>query len=211
MNDFWQVFGRLAADDDFRKTVYRHFPVQDYPSDEDDCGIVIHQRDYDDLRPMIAKTNPYLPMSVMALGEILMCISTDLFRTGFHELITAIKDSKVPLANRSPLFYAALGLMLIDGQIVGDFATDPNSFDRHQFGKLTDPEKADLVTIARDNNITRHANSVCYDYWSSGCNAQYSSYDKRVHPTATPYPPTPMPDGRRPEGPTRDKLRGMLT
>jgi hypothetical protein len=209
MTDFWQIFGRLAANDDFRYGLYKQFAVQDYPKDEDECGIDVPKKDYEDLRAMIVKINPDLPMSVMALGEILMCISTDLFRSGFDDLVKAIKATKVPLDNRSSLFYAALGLLLIDGPIVLDFAKGPQFFALHQFGKLSDPEKNDLVKIARDTAVTEHASSVCYDYWSSGCNAQYSAYERRVHPTATPYPPTPM-AGRKPKGPTEDQLRGTL-
>lgn len=210
MIDFWQMFGRLAADDNFRYNLYKQFAPIDYPNDEDGCGILIPKKNYDDLRGTIVQTVPDLPMSVMALGELLMCISTDLFRTGFEELVKVVKATKVPLDNRSSLFYAALGLLFIDGPIALDFSKGTQFFDLHQFGKLSDPEKNDLVTIARDTSVAIQASSVCYDYWSSGCNAQYSSYENRIHPTATPYPPTPMPAHRKPTGPTPDKLRGAL-
>ena len=209
MNDFWQAFGRLAADDKFRNAVYKQFPVYNYEYDSNKKGIVIDEKYYDDLRKIIVGKMPQVPMSLMALGEILMCVSTDLFRDGFSELVDSIKATGIKLRNRSPLFYTALGLLLIDGPIVLAFAKGGNYFNRLQFGRLTKLERRDIVTIARDNTIILHASGVCYNYWSSGCYSQYSYYANHIHPTPK-YPPTPMPKGRQPIGPEQGRLRGSL-
>lgn len=210
MTDFWQLFGRLAADDTFRGAIYAEIAVQNYPNTPGGCGISISQGDFDNLRATIAKMLPTTPVSLMSLGELLMCISTDLFRDGFAELICALKKTGVNLNGRSPLFHAALGVLMVDSGILLAFAGPDSNFDLVQFGGLTTAERNDLRTIANDPTVTCLASDVCYDYWNGGCNDQYSFYAGRIHPIASSYPPQPIPGGHRPGKPKQGKLRGAI-
>ena len=195
MLDFWEVFGRLATDDDLRETLYCKFPVGYYHFDKPRRGLRIPEGNYDAARELIAATIPRRPLSIMGLGETLLCISTQVFRDDFDKLIDAIDKTGVDTYDRSGMFYTALGLMLVDGNVLFQFAG--GEFEASQFGDLGPRERQDIGKLAQDEDVRYNATEVCNIYWSEGCNSKYlywqpSVESPHVHPIATSYPPRGM-------------------
>jgi len=195
MIDYWEVLGRLATDDALRAQLYRDFPVGEYPYDGNGCGIQIPWAALLRAREVIRPVMKTRPLSVMGLGEVLMSISTNVFRTRFQLVIDEIDASDIETSGRSHWFYAALGLMLVDNNIMTAFSNGGDVFAEAQFGELSGDEADDLQNLALDGKLVALAADLCYVYWSQGCYDKYMQWELditqtyHVHPVATkPYP-----------------------
>ncbi|HEV1287213.1 MAG TPA: hypothetical protein VNU44_17975 [Bryobacteraceae bacterium] len=108
MTDFWEVFGRLVTKSDFREDLYAEIRAGYYETDSTNLRLKIPKRRYDQARKHLKRIMPHCPISLMVAGELLMCISSDAFRTGGEELAAQIVETDVSIIGRGPLFYAAL-------------------------------------------------------------------------------------------------------
>jgi hypothetical protein len=206
MVDFWEVFGRMLTDDDFRGELYRK--CQDTPyrigievPGFDNKGLDIAYRKYDAARKIVAEVITDGPVSLMTLGELLMILSCEHFR-GLATNLAAKIQNTINTAGGSKLFYIAIGCMMLDGQVLSAFANDV--FDDIQFGGLSGLERDALSTLAADPSVFKAASVACHEFWGTACTDTYAYYPAQgrlrdafafsrshhMHPIVQPYPPS---------------------
>lgn len=210
MVDFWEVFGRMVTNDDFRKALYKNCPATPYRigievPGFDNKGLDIPSKNYDYARKVVAGVITDGPVSLSTLGETLMILSSRHFRDLANTLAEQIQDC-VNTGNGSKLFYIAIGCMMLDGQVFQSFADEV--FDDIQFGGLTGLEQDALNKLATTKKVKSAANKACFEFWSIACSDDYAYYPpqgnrksafvlkqgEHMHPIVQPYPP---PDGKK--------------
>ena len=90
-------------------------------------------------------------------------------------------------------FYTALGVMAVDGQVLGDFAQGGLKFDDNNFSVLTPAERTDIAQLAGNSDVMFQAKKLCQSLWGQGCSdkLQFWAPDAQhphLHPVANPYP-----------------------
>jgi hypothetical protein len=211
MVDFWEVFGRMLTNDDFRKDLFGTCPDTPYPSGIEvpgfnNLGLDIPYEEYKAARGVVATVMTDAPVSLMTLGELLMVLSCPHFRVLAKDLARKIKDTGVDATDRNKLFYIALGCMMLDPQVMSAFAG--GGFNHIQFGGLSNPERDDLKKLTRDP-VPQAAVDACAEFWGTACTDYYEYYPpqgplklqtaavgkselqqtKHLHPIVQPYPP----------------------
>ncbi len=191
MIDFWEVFGRLTTNDTLRNSLYARFSAVAYSAPKSGWA-TIPQKNYTDAGTLLGAVVPG-PLSIFCLGEILWALSSKTFRDGLDELAASVQAAGVITANRSPWFYTALGVMSVDGQVLGDFAQGGQKFDDNNFSVLTKAERDDITQLACDADVMLQAKTLCQTLWGQGCldKLQFWEPDAQhphLHPVANPYP-----------------------
>jgi hypothetical protein len=194
MTDFWELFGRFITKSAFRERLYKSFEVGYYPSDSTKLRIKIPKEDYDEVRKHVKHIMPHRPISLFVGGELLMCISTQIFRDRAEILACQIQETDVPTTGRRSLFYAALGLMFLDDSVRAQF--QGGDFESSNFGLLHQQDQDDLSTLAHCGPLKDAAIHLCEIYWGPACFDKFVFYGMHMHPSANPYPPTPPYPGR---------------
>jgi hypothetical protein len=195
MIDFWEVFGRLMTHSNFRHRLYKDIRAGYYGTDATKQRIKIPKKRYDQARKHLYRIMPHRPISLMVAGELLMCISSDKFRIGGEKLAIEIGKTGVSTIGRRPLFYAALGLMLLDDNVRAAFKS--SDFDTTNFGLLDSQDQEDLQMLAACSPLQIKANSLCNIFWGPACFDKFVFYDvtrgpskiQHMHPSANDYPP----------------------
>ena len=178
MVDFWEVFGRMLTNDEFREDLYHASPDSPYCLGvEDQClgnhGLEIPGSNYDDVRAVVIGVVTDGPVSLQTLGELLMILSCPDFRDKANDLAAKIQGA-VNTSNGSKLFYTAVGCMMLDGQVNSAFANDV--FDDIQFGGLTGLERDAIGKLARNGPIKTAAVTACMEFWGTACQDYYFYY-----------------------------------
>lgn len=194
MVDFWEVYGRMLADNTFRSGLMKVCPGQPYSIGTQvpslgNKGLMIDKQLYADARQVISSVVKG-PVSLLAVGEVLMSASTDRFRASIEILAAAIQRT-VQTGGHSRLFYVGLGCMMLDGQVLADFSL--GVFDDLQFDALSTGERNALRTLANTNSVVMASGDVCMLYWDIACFDKYAFYTSsgadHMHPIVAPYPP----------------------
>jgi len=192
MVDLWEAFGRMAVDDQFRQELYTACPVvtyekENFPDKFKGIGLNIPSSNYDNVRNVVVKYMPDFPASMMALGEILMVLSSRKFRDLEDALADAIKTTHIGVAGFGRLYYIGLGCMLLDSNIRIGFANQ--LFDQYQYGQLQTGEKNSLRDLALAPTVTNSAVIACNMYWGTACTDYQTFYPGHLHPIVQAYPP----------------------
>lgn len=208
MVDFWEVFGRMVTNDDFRGQLYKTFPAKYYclgvevPS-LGNQGLDIPPDDYNTARKLVANVITDGPVSLATLGELLMIISSQHFRD-LADALAKKMQACVNTSNGSKLFYTAIGCMALDGQAVYYFAN--RAFDKIQFGNLTGLEQDAIHRLALNVDVIKAAVRACAEFWSIACDDDLLYYGvgnlkngllpisstHHMHPIVQLYPPVPL-------------------
>lgn len=202
MLDFWELIGRIAAEDTFRSAMvgFKNTPPTKPSSSSDACNgciVVFLPSDYDRLRAVVAATHPEIPVSMAALGEWMLINTLNPLTTILGDIAKPVKAAigRAPSADRQ--FYQALGVSIIDPTFALTFDGAGNKFGFNL-------NAADLQTIRGLNADTagfRAASEVFHQlYWSIDCKswmfAQPSSPANHVHfldpGGERPAPPQPL-------------------
>lgn len=184
MTDLWQVLGQMLTDANLKTNLYT-LPGQYYPVDQAQQRLIIPEDCYTTARGIINATIPS-PISLMALGELLMVLSSQEFRARADGLFQAVQATGVPAAGRSPLFYCGLGLMFLDDTIAETFAN--GGFQQVQFGSLSADEQGAINQLANAQPVRDASTYMCDLFWSEGCFDKYQFYTGHEHPLAQPLP-----------------------
>ncbi len=197
MLDLWEVFGRLASDKTFFDNLCAACSSKYYPLAKDvgwlsGKALNIPEKAYQKLHKALAPVVTG-PVSLMALGELLMVFSSPKFRSLAAKLVREIEKTHVNTSNRTKLFYTALGCMVLDDTVRSDFAN--RVYDRNGFGALTEGvgglpgEQDDLASLADpEKKVMIKANDLCRLFWHQGCCDQLNFYTGHVHILAQPMP-----------------------
>jgi hypothetical protein len=199
MLDFWEALGRMATSSDCCTAVYAAVKTNDpggYPTAAfnpaagakfPNIGLQIPSADYTAMRSAVMKYTDG-PISMMALGELIMIVADSRFRALNNTLIKAIAASGAKTGPFSKLYYSALGCMLLDSKIRMAFAGDGANFDLNGYSSLTSPERASLTQLALDASVGPDADQVCALYWGVSCADLQTYYDGHLHPVVKVYP-----------------------
>jgi hypothetical protein len=191
MVDFWEVFGRIVTNKKLRKELCKTCPDIDFKTTTfpnfTNVGLNIDKKHYDNARTIVSCYVTDGPVSMMALGELLMALSSKEFRKRAEELATAIVECGVNTNGASRLFYVALGCMLLDENIRNAFAN--GFFDRYQYGALGGLERDALATLANAADVSSTATQACYLFWGTACGDFQTFYRGHLHPIVQVYPP----------------------
>jgi hypothetical protein len=175
MIDAWEIVGRLATDRAFATTVFGAKYTTPYQSTPNNRA-VIPGPDYDALRKQV-RTKIAGPVSLMALGELLVAMRLPGVKDSLDKLAAAIDATGVKTAGRSPMFYAALGASLVDmnlrTQIPGNFGN---------FGFNLGADEADATKIITDPGVQKLGQDFCKTCWSEGCLMKTIFWPAHVHP-----------------------------
>jgi hypothetical protein len=199
MVDFWEVFGRLVTSDRFREDLYDAIPTGFDKVMSVDTGsrLDIPESKYTAARDQIATVMDG-PVSLMSAGELVMCIEFQPFRDRTDLLAEQVGDTGVNTRRRRPIFYQALGLMLLDAPVLDLFAH--GDFEDAQFGTLNARDRRDIKKIAKDKQVKSQANMLCALFWVPDCFDKLFFYTSTVkvdgrprqrhhtHPLANPLP-----------------------
>lgn len=180
MVDFWEVFGRMLTNDTFRKDLYKACPDSVYSVGVEvpslgNKGLDIPADKYDIARKVVAKVITDGPISLATCGELLMILSSRVFRGLANDLAAKIQ-SCVNTANGSKLFYIAIGCMMLDGYVFDQFGQ--GVFDDLQFGALTGLERDAISTLATTFKVKKAANKACAEFWDIACSDDYQYYSQ---------------------------------
>jgi hypothetical protein len=179
MIDAWEMVGRLLTDNAFETAVFGGVYSGPYPMNT--CNRVqIPQKDYDTLQAA-ARTKMQGPLSLMALGEVLVAMRVPNFRNALDGLARAITATGVNTAGRDPVFYQALGASMVDMRLLAQI---PNNFQN--FGFNLGGAQPDATRIVTDNGVTTAAKAFCGTCWARGCNLKTILWPEHVHPVEDP-------------------------
>jgi hypothetical protein len=187
MLDFWELLGRIAAEDTFRRDLINF--KNSLPSAPtaslgscDGCVTVFAPTDYDNLRGLVQREHPEIPISMAALGEWMLINMlhplTDVLGNIAAHVAQVIGSS--PSTDRQ--FYQALGLSIIDPIFALTFDGNQN-----KLGFSLNPSDLNaILKLNADISGFRGASQVFHVlYWDIDCKAwmfaQPSSALNHVH------------------------------
>ena|ERR1700733_13793164 len=180
MIDAWEIIGRLLTDADFETAVFGGVYSGPYPMNTSN-RVSIPKTDYDALQAAVS-SKVKGPMSLMALGEILVAMRVPNFRNVLAALAKAIAATGVNTAGRDPVFYQALGASMVDMQLLAQI---PNRFQK--FGFNLGAAQPDATTIVTDSAVTAAAQPFCDACWERGCSLKTIFWPAHVHPVENPF------------------------
>jgi len=181
MIDAWEIIGRVLTDADFRNTVLKCGSTKPYPVNATSRAD-IPDDDYDRLRDAVG-TKVKGPISLMALGEMLIAMRIPGLKEPLGKLAAAICNTGVNTTDRTPLFYAALGAAMVDQELLKQLP-----YDVKRFGfDLTQKDEDDLKNIITDQNVIDAEDPFCMSCWSEGCNLKMLYWEGHLHPIENPF------------------------
>jgi hypothetical protein len=202
MLDLWEIMGRLATDDQFRRAVFNSNFQPTYYQDVDAAKnpnhrVKIPPEDYKNMRA-VASLRVDGPISLMALGEILFAMTDARFKKAVSDLADTLAelfaklDEPLDPSTRGTDFFQALGVLLIDLNLQQDFVDDPTSI--HQFaldallGDDLDAVHQVLSQLPSEGAPTPRVFLCCQDLcqgsWVPDCNALLAEWDTQVAPAS---------------------------
>jgi len=178
MIDAWEIVGRLVTDAAFETAVFAINYATPYAVNLSNRA-QIPKPDFDALRAVVA-TRLTGPISLMALGEILVAMRAPNFKATLDQLAAAIANTGVNTGGRTPMFYTALGATMVDSKlravIAGNFPA---------YGFKLDGDAPDAAKIITDAGVGPKADAFCASCWSKGCNLKTVFWDAHIHPVET--------------------------
>lgn len=198
MTDFWELLANTVLNDQFRAKLFIA-QTGKYTFDQSNFSVAIPAADYTALAALVSPADPTLPavirgrpLSLMGLGELLYSISFQQFRDLVSQLALDAKALGVKGDGRSPLFYAAVGALIVDAGVRSLF--HQGFFDQAGFGSLAQgTDRADLQKLS-DPQVAFAIDSakLCAFLWSPRCHVRVFPYDGHTHPVAN-VPPSANP------------------
>ncbi len=197
MVDAWEIFGRLATDDAFRRAIFKGPFQPHYAIDKCCCAIVLNE-DYDRARDIINQHGLRgRPISLMALGELLVARTVQGFMDAVQKLASSITDAagslNIAIGGRSVLFYTAFGAMIVDKQFRSRALASANAFDLLGFCAVLPADRTDLrqlfgyeVGEQKTMVVSGASDQFCNLFWEPHCNLRTVFYLGHVHPVANP-------------------------
>ena len=188
MMDFWEMIGRMVTDKAFF-TDLMAFPMKTYhlgsnqrASIPADPASGSAHNDYSLLRQIVQPRMPDVPLSLMALGEMLWGLTNTMFRQKAE--VVSVKIGKLNLPQpQDHFFYVALGLMILDDDLRADLIND--KWDQLGF-RLVNP--VDRTTLKSFMDINLNPDMVdtirmfCHTLWPSECNDKLKEWTQHTHP-----------------------------
>jgi hypothetical protein len=193
MTDSWEILGRLAADATFWGDV-KKAALSAPPRPGANGRSAIPEGDYKKALDTVRNAGTGLkdqPISLMALGELLVALASNNFRAALDGLATAIQHTGMNTVGRDFNFYVALGAMIVDGQLRGQLLSAPpyKPFDTFGFVRVLPADRADLVKLGDANQspaVAAAANTLCGTVWHPDCNLKVVIWTGHTHPVANP-------------------------
>jgi hypothetical protein len=192
MMDTWEIFGRLATNDQFRQAVLAARFTGKYEVDCD--GIKIGAGDYTLARDLARTVIQDRPLSLMALGELIVVLVYPRFRDGLEQLAKEI-SADFTIGERDWRFFVCLGAMFFDSALAADLQADATSFARYGFLAPDYPgREEDIETLQamfdqdKFPKISNAANDACLDPWEKQCICRVLFWSEHLHPRENPLP-----------------------
>jgi hypothetical protein len=181
MVDCWEVLGRLALDAGFRAAMAANVQTIPYTPVDDKIRLMIPGTQYDAARAVIRTRIPGRPTSLMSTGELLYLFSHELLRQDLDAVAASIPAATIATipANASPLFYSALGAMIMDEEILFSFKN--GLFDDVDFGAVD--QKPILTALALHLPFESATSKLRNDGWEPDCECRSIFYLGHLHPT----------------------------
>jgi hypothetical protein len=148
MIDAWEVMGRLLTDDVFRAAVFAAAPTT-RPSVNQATRATYRMDAFTSLNTAIRTVITDRPLSLMGLGEILWPLGSDDFRKKLTIAAQVVIQTGINMNRVNYYFYAALGAMMVDGQLRQNLkSSSPYSpFDTWGWGQLALADRQALVGL----------------------------------------------------------------
>jgi len=180
MTDAWEIVGRLLTDVAFETAVFGAAYSGPYPMNASN-RVSIPETDYKALKAAVS-TKVKGPISLMALGEILVAMRLPNFRSALDTLAKAIAAAGANTTGQEPIFYQALGATLVDMQLLAQI---PNKFQN--FGFDLGGAQPDATKIVTDNHVIAAAQPFCNSCWAKGCLMKTIFWSDHIHPVENPF------------------------
>jgi len=179
MIDAWEIIGRWVTDAAFATAIFNTNSATGYPLNATH-RVKIPEQNFTNLRAVVAsKLNS--PVSLMALGEILVAMRFPKFGEAHEGLKQAIAGTAVNTTNRNSLFYTALGAAIVDPKLRQQIATGSKQWSDFGF-HLTQNDVTDANAILRAPAVQSTADVFCMRCWSEGCNLKTEFWPSHAHP-----------------------------
>jgi hypothetical protein len=152
MIDFWEVIGRALTDEEFREAVLGANLNTKAPDQEGYWEIP--EKDYETMLAVI-RTRMDGPVSLMALGEIIVSLTYATFSVNLRKVAEQIHATNVRTKDRDAHFYVAMGAMVLDRLLRERLRHDRlnhTQFDTYGFKHVSHDERRALLTIFSDQN-----------------------------------------------------------
>ena len=179
MIDFWEILGRTVLDDVFRGQMFDSFATSTAtvaPNNPFACRF--QDADYETARSLVVQRMG--PVSLMGLGEWLMLAI--LHRAGARPQVNDLATAASRVLNgyqpAAPVFYPALGAMIIDAAFRRELVLG----NEKDYGfTLLPPDRAKLVALAADAAFEHYTDDFHNYNWSEACK------DMAIQFTGHPY------------------------
>ena len=194
MIDFWEMLGRMMMNQTFLNDLVGFKGVQypvgaDHraviPNDPATIGTAQPSDDYDLMRTIVNRYMPGKPLSLMALGEMLWCLTIPAFRS--KGKIAAAKVAQLGLAApANDNFYIALGAMVLDENLRIELIENGN-WGKWGFGSVAPADQTALAKVMDNNqnpDVVDAIHNFCFTSWDPDCNARAIEWVGHTHPVA---------------------------
>lgn len=165
MLDFWELLGRVVAEDSFRADMIAFDNARPNADQSCTCRVVFNPPDFDGMRAVVATAHPEIPVSLAALGEWMLIKSIAPVGNLLADVAAVVKPAVAASPTTDRQFFQALGLSVID-QTFGD------AFDEtHTFGfALQPPDIATIKTLNADQAGFRAKCLTFHNtFWTDDC------------------------------------------
>jgi hypothetical protein len=192
MIDFWKMMGFLVTNDNFRADLFS-IPLRTYtmmanqrariPGDPA-ASPASGGNDYALIRGLVQPYLTGMPLSLMALGEMLVSLTHQDFRadaTNVARLIGGLGLSAPDDDN----FYIALGAMILDSNLTPKLLA--GDWEPWGFGAVTANDRDRLNRIlnpAVSPAIPNAVHDFCVNLWGHECNDNLIEWPAHTHPVA---------------------------
>jgi hypothetical protein len=187
MIDLWEVIGRMLTDEEFREAVLGANVCKKELPDKDGCWD-IPESAYNKMLSIV-RTRMDGPISLMALGEMIVSQRFASFGENVRTAAVQIYETSIPTHGRDSNFYIALGAMALDEELRKRLQHEhPNhaQFDAYGFKRVSHDDRRALLKIFHkgDKAMEIAFNAVCHDpgLWVPDCNDKMIYWKGHKHP-----------------------------
>jgi hypothetical protein len=188
MIDFWNMMGLLVTDEEFRDSLFA-LPKTKYNIGSNQRASIPadmnKQDDYATIRSIVQLFMPNKPLSLMALGEMLVALSSEKFRDRAVIVADKIDAMDLDLPDDTD-FLVVLGALVTDQGLV-NYLIQKRQWKKWGFGFVSRHDRRLLARLL-DKNVNETVwNAVfqfCNTLWDHECNDNVVEWPEHTHPVA---------------------------
>jgi hypothetical protein len=189
MIEVWEAMGRMLTDEEFREAILGANVSKRAQPDEYGSWAILEQ-DYNTMLKAV-RTRMDGPVSLMALGELIVALTYDNFGQSVRNLFHEICETHVRIDDCDPQFYVALGAIAIDPILRAKLLVEQENhaqFDANGFKRVCDADRRALLEIFRQGNNDMDA--AIADFlvpWQIECYLRYCYFLGHKQPMPESY------------------------